>query len=101
MNATSPTPSGPVKTSALAIWALILGIGAVTCVCTMFTTIPGIICGHLALDRIKKSGGALGGHGMALAGLIMSYFGLVVFVGMIIMALPNFARARQMAQRNV
>lgn len=39
-------------------------------------TIPAIICGHLALSRMKKNPQEFGGKGMALAGLILGYFGL-------------------------
>ena len=64
-----------VKTAALAIWSLVLGILAVTC-CMLFTGLPAIICGHKAHSKIKQSAGALTGDGMALAGLILGYFRL-------------------------
>lgn len=43
--------------------------------------IPGlvaVICGHVALRNIRKSGGLLGGRGTARAGLITGYIGLVI-----------------------
>ena len=35
--------------------------------------IPAVICGHVALGRIKRSGGTLAGEGLAQAGLITGY----------------------------
>src|SRR5260370_8082772 len=60
--------------------------------------IPAIILGHLGLSKIKKSNGQLKGEGLALAGLIMGYFSLVLtllFVAAI--AVPNLTRSRQQA----
>lgn len=98
-----PSASGqvyPQKTSALAIWSLVLGILGLTCF-TIFTGIPGLICGHMALSRIKRSGGTLGGQGLAIAGTIMGYMSLLVLPMLMIIAVPNFMRARATAQRNV
>ncbi len=49
-------------TNTLAIIALILGF---------LVPIGGIICGHIALGQIKRTGE--GGRGLALAGLIIGY----------------------------
>lgn len=55
-----------VRTSGLAIASLVLSVvGPITC-------IPAIICGHLALRRIRKEP-ILRGRGLALAGLIIGY----------------------------
>jgi len=63
------------KTSALAIWSLVLGILSLVCF-TIFTAIPGVICGHKALSRIKRSNGTLTGQGLAIAGLVTGYMGI-------------------------
>jgi len=56
----------PLRTSGLAIVSLVLSVvGPITCV-------PAIICGHLALRRIRKEP-ILRGRGLALAGLIIGY----------------------------
>jgi Domain of unknown function (DUF4190) len=47
---------------------------------SLFTAIPAVICGHVARSRIRKSGGALGGKGIATAGLILGYIALVLGV---------------------
>ncbi|MGA2240817.1 MAG: DUF4190 domain-containing protein [Verrucomicrobiota bacterium] len=110
MNETIPPVSGNLsqpKTSGLAIWSLVLSIlGLVlllVCIGPLFA-IPGVVCGHIAYSRIKRSGGTLAGEGMALAGLITGYvsIGLSVFVlpMMLAIAIPNFVKARQTAQTN-
>jgi len=63
----TPKPKAP----GLAIVSLICGIfGFLTC---LLTGIPAIITGHIAQSKIKASGGALGGLGMALTGTILGY----------------------------
>src|SRR5690348_1441616 len=103
---TYPPPVPGIKNSGLAIWSLVLGIlGLVLlfgCIGILFA-IPAVICGHMAYGRIKRSGGTLGGDGMAMAGLITGYItiGLGVFLIplMAAIAIPNFVRARDTAQR--
>jgi hypothetical protein len=110
MNETIPPLAGnppQPKTSALAIWSLVLGIlGLVLlliCVGPLFA-IPGVICGHLAYSRVKRSNGTLTGDGMALAGLIIGYIsiGLSAFLVpmMMAIAIPNFVKARATSQAN-
>lgn len=41
-------------------------------------TIPAIVCGHLALNKIKKEPQHNSGRGLAIAGLILGYFGLIL-----------------------
>jgi len=110
MNETIPPITGTApqpKTSALAIWSLVLSIiGLVllwACIGPLFA-IPGVICGHLAYSRIKRSSGTLAGQGMALAGLITGYVSIglsVLLVPMMLaIAIPNFVKARETAQLN-
>ena len=106
---TSPLPStSPMKNSSLAIWSLVLGILGVmlvmACVGPLFA-IPAVICGHIACNRIRRSGGALGGEGLAVAGLITGYVGIGIAVltvpFMAAIAVPNFVKARGTAQKNL
>jgi hypothetical protein len=97
------TPSQP-KTSALAIWSLVLGIVSLAC-CGLFAGIPGVICGHRALSEIKRSSGKLAGDGLAIVGLVLGYIGIVVgtvaLVGLMAsIAIPDFVKARATAQEN-
>lgn len=86
------------KTSAQAIWSLVLGILSFLCF-GFFAGIPAVICGHVARSNIRKSQGALTGGGMALAGLILGYIGIVVTTLGIIaaIAIPNFFAYREKA----
>ena len=79
----SPLPvvpaAGPVvpprKTEQLAVLSLIfsaLGLCGFCCGFFMTAAIAGIICGHIALSRIKANP-ELEGHGLAMAGLIIGY----------------------------
>jgi general secretion pathway protein G len=102
-----PTSLSP-RPSALAIWSLVLGILGVVLVVVCIgplCAIPAIICGHLAYSRIKRSGGALTGEGMALAGLITGYIaiaiGMVLIPFMLAIFVPNFVKARETAQKNI
>ena len=107
MNETVPPISGyppQPKTSGLAIWSLVLGILSITCF-SIFSGIPGVICGHKAISRIKKSGGGLTGQGLAIAGLVTGYIGIawaILFIPlMLAIAIPNFVKARDTAQTNM
>ncbi len=108
MNDTTPPPAGAPsqpKTSALAVWSLTLGIASLAIPCVaILTVIPGIICGHMGLSRINKSGGALTGNGLAIAGLITSYIGIfaaIAVMGLLTaIAIPNFVKARNTSMQN-
>jgi competence protein ComGC len=106
MSETIPPPletAAQPKTAALAIWSLVLGILSLVCF-TIFAAIPGVICGHKALSKIKRSNGTLNGQGLAIAGLITGYLGIalaVLFIPlMMAIAIPNFVKARDTAQTN-
>src|SRR5690349_19701523 len=73
------TPGGaPLapRTNTLAIIALVLAL-----------TVPigGIICGHIALNQIKRTGES--GHGLALAGTIIGW----VYTGLTVIFLIGYA----------
>jgi hypothetical protein len=77
-------PYGPTQpgNSGLAIGALISSLaGLVLCVCWL-PSIAGIVLGIVAMSDIKKTG--KGGHGMALAGVILGAIGLVLGVAIIV-----------------
>jgi hypothetical protein len=99
-----PGNTPPPRNSALAIWSLVLGILSLTCF-SIFSAIPGVICGHQALSKIKQSSGTLTGQGLAIAGLVTGYLGIlwavIVIPLMLAIAIPNFVKARDTAQANV
>lgn len=62
------------------------------------TSLLAVILGHLALSDIKKSGGRMSGQGLAIAGLVLGYFGLIIAPLMIAaIAIPNLLRSRMAA----
>src|SRR5262249_32129647 len=99
MAATPGTPTaaylGPATTSGKAIGSLVCGIISVFPFCLV-----AIILGHLSLSEIRKSAGRLKGDGMAIAGLVLGYLGIVAIPIILIVAaiaIPNLLRARQAA----
>jgi hypothetical protein len=87
---------GEGRTSGKAIASLVCGI--------FFFVFPAaivaIILGHLSYSEIGKSFGRIRGRGMAIAGLILGYFG-VAFIPFILIiaaiAIPNLLRAKMAA----
>jgi hypothetical protein len=67
----------PTRTSGLAIASLVLSI--ISLIFGPLGCIPGIICGHLALGKMKKEP-ALQGRGLAQAGLIIGYIFIAIFI---------------------
>ena len=66
----SATHAAP-KACGLAVTSLVCGcLGFLT---FFITGIPAIITGHLALGKIKRSAGTIGGSGAATTGLILGY----------------------------
>lgn len=58
--------------------SLVFGILSLLCLC--FTALPAVIYGHLALSRIRRTGRAYGGEGLAIAGLVLGYFFIVISI---------------------
>jgi hypothetical protein len=87
----------PRHTSGLAVASLILGI--VSWFTVGLPAIPAVICAHLSLSRIKHSAGAVGGWGMAVAGLILGYLSMIFLVGLLAaLALPAITGTMDKAQ---
>jgi uncharacterized membrane protein SpoIIM required for sporulation len=75
-----PYQAPPVKpNSNMALASLILGILGWTIIPTI-GSIAAIITGHMAKNEIKNSMGALGGEGMATAGLVLGYANIAIAV---------------------
>jgi len=65
------------ETSGLAIASLVLSCFSI--VLGLFGCLPGIVCGHLARRDIRRNPDH-GGKGIALAGLIVGYIFLFLFI---------------------
>lgn len=75
-----PYQTPPAKpNSNMALASLVLGILGWT-VLPGLASIAAIVTGHMAKKEIKESMGQLGGDGMAIAGLIMGYASVAIFV---------------------
>lgn len=77
-----------------------LAIAALVCGCAqiflwVLAAIPAIILGHMARRQIRQTGE--GGDGMALAGLILGYVGIVLSIAIIIGFIAVFAAASHSA----
>ena len=91
-------PAVPSKSNGLATCSLICGIcGFIT---GPITGIIAIITGHAAQKKIRLSGGAVGGSGVALTGLILGYVTSVLFIlviGLAALATPQIFKALERA----
>jgi hypothetical protein len=75
------------RTEPLAFWSLVLAIpflifGWLLSFFGLPIGVLAIIFGHVARSRIRKSGGAVSGMRMALAGLVVAYIGIVPVIVM-------------------
>jgi Domain of unknown function (DUF4190) len=69
--------AAPQNTSTTAIVSLVMGV-ACWIGLPVIGSIVAVVCGHLARAEIRRSEGAIGGDGLALAGLILGYVHLVL-----------------------
>jgi len=88
----TPSAPGAGRTSSLAVASLICSLTF------CFGCIPGIICGHLAQRNIRRDP-TLRGGGLAIAGLCISYFGLLLTLGAIGLGMAGFVRGFKEAWR--
>jgi hypothetical protein len=87
-----------VRTAPIAVWSLVLAVLSFLCG-WLFTAIPAVICGHIAWSKIPKSGGALRGKGIAAAGLVLGYIGLVLGILAIPLLVGMIQSDRERAHR--
>lgn len=88
---TAPSP----KTSALAITSLVLGVLGLCGI----TALVGLIFGIVSLVKIKNSQGRLSGGGLAIAGICVSAFMLLMGIPFMLgLLLPAFAKAKERAE---
>ena len=91
--APTPAPVAPAvivpprKSEQLAVLSLIfsiLGLCGFCCGFFMTAAVAGIICGHIALSRIKANP-ELEGHGLAMAGLVIGYVAVAGWLAWILL----------------
>ena len=71
-------PPLAAPTNSMAIASLVLGLLGLF-VLGPFTSVPAIICGHVARRQIRDSSGQQAGDGMAQAGLIIGYLATALY----------------------
>jgi hypothetical protein len=89
------TPQGAPRTSGLAIAALVVGILGL---CGGILAIPGLILAIVALVRINRSQGRLGGRGLAWSGIGVSLVAVLILPIWGAITFPVFMRAREAAK---
>jgi len=87
-------PTLSVKTSGMAIAALVLGILSIFTL--GLTAIPAIILGIISLVIIEKSGGKITGRGFAIGGIVVPV--IAVPVSLMIILMPALNRVRKQAR---
>ncbi|HET6840802.1 MAG TPA: DUF4190 domain-containing protein [Candidatus Angelobacter sp.] len=92
----APQPYAPPPTDPKAIWSMVLGILSVVCCgIGIFAGIPAVILGHISHSNIQKSGGALKGEGLAIAGLVLGYGSVLLsFLVLPAIVIPSLLKAR-------
>lgn len=91
---------GPPESSAKALLSFLLGILGIACL-WILAGIPAVLLGLLARRDIQRSGGRLGGDGLALAGIVLGAVGCLISLPVIgtVIALPGI-RTTQQRNRN-
>jgi hypothetical protein len=91
MTGQNDTPAGPYPASdmnGLAIASLVLGIVWLMGI----GSILALIFGYVAKGQIEAARGAQGGHGLAIAGIVLGWVGVgLILAGIVLMAAGWFA----------
>jgi hypothetical protein len=73
-----PFPGGGNKQQGFAIGSLVCGILSIVCCMGLFTGIPAVILGVIAMNKEKAEPANYGGKGMAMAGTITGGIGILL-----------------------
>jgi hypothetical protein len=91
--------AAPAPTDGLSIASLVCGIMAIiSCYIWGIFGLPAVICGHMSLKKINNSLTPVAGKGMAIAGLICGYIGIVLQLALIIGGIFLFMNAKDQHQ---
>jgi hypothetical protein len=86
-----PDPAEPARTSGLAIASLVMAFCNFVPYLNFVTWIAALICGHIALSQIDENPG-LKGRGLAIAGLLITYFLLIMAIALAVLLLSHNQR---------
>jgi len=85
----------PALDNGLAILSFVLGLCSFVVCLSVLTGIPAIVCGHIARRRATRFPARYAGAGLAMAGLVLGYLSIVVFLIVTAMVLPELAKAKR------
>jgi Protein of unknown function (DUF1559)/Domain of unknown function (DUF4190) len=91
-----PRRPAPTGTSGKAVVSLVLGV--LSPCASVLTGIPAIILGLLSLRDIRRSGGRLGGQGLAIAGIVVGIVGILLSLPVVLLV-PAVQKVRESATR--
>jgi len=97
-----PPPSAhPVtqRTSGLAIVSLICGLSSF--IVPILPAFVAIFTGHISRSKIKKSGGAIVGKGMALSGLICAYASLFLITSTVTWLIYDHKKSKRIEAEEI
>lgn len=77
----APAPAPP--TNVMAVWSLVSSILGITLLPAV-GSVAGVVLGHIAMSQLKRTGES--GRGLAIAGLVVGYSGVVI-IGLIVAAI--------------
>jgi hypothetical protein len=78
----------------LAVMSLVLGILSLMSALLLLPAIGAVFAGHLAIHKIRHANRLLGGHRLAVTGLVMGYVSIVMFSVLVLAGFllwPRFA----------
>jgi Domain of unknown function (DUF4190)/GYF domain 2 len=79
-----PTPRKSEQLAMLSLVFSILGLCGFCCGFFMTAAVAGIVCGHIALSRIKANP-ELEGHGLAMAGVVIGYVAIAGWLAWVLL----------------
>ena len=91
--AEKPPPEGP-KSSAAAIWGMVLGILSIVACLSILSGIPAITLGVVGLKKIGNAPDKLKGKGMAIAGISAGAIGTLSAPVIVVIMLPAMMQAK-------
>jgi hypothetical protein len=79
------------KEQGLAIASLVCGVLSFLC-CSVFTGIPAIVLGILAMMKEKSDPARYGGKGMAIGGIVLGAVSILIMIGYLILMMAGALR---------
>ena len=79
-----PPPREVPPLTGLAVISLVFGIVSMVSALLLIPAVCAVIAGHLAIHKIRHANRELGGHRLAVTGLIMGYVSILIFSVMMV-----------------